>query len=71
MRESQNRYEELISLCSDYEKEFENQDFFPEDSATEMLQRHQFGAISFYTSSQNSINHPQQWSHGTAHQPNR
>ena len=59
MRESQNKYEELISFCSDYSKEIENQNFFQpeaeennEDMFQQNHQRHQFGAISFYTSPQ-------------------
>ena len=59
MRESQNKYEELISFCSDYSKEIENQNFFQpeaEENNADMFQqnqqRHQFGAISFYTTPQ-------------------
>ena len=59
MRESQNKYEELISFCSDYSKEIENQNVFQpeaEENNADMFQqnqqRHQFGAISFYTTPQ-------------------
>ena len=61
MREStklRNGYEEVISLCSDYEREIDEE--LPLNLGikavnplvkTDMLQqRHQFGAISFYTS---------------------
>ena len=61
MREStkvRNCYEEVISLCSDYEREIDeelpvNLPVKPVSPLTkpEMLQqRHQFGSISFYTS---------------------
>ena len=61
MREStklRNCYEEVISLCSDYEREIDeeipvNLGIKPVNSSvkSDMLQqRHQFGAISFYTS---------------------
>ena len=68
MRESQNRYEELISFCSDYSKEIENQKIFqPEAEENEDMfqqnhhQRHQFGAISFYTSPQQQQQQQQQY----------
>ena len=65
MREStklRNGYEEVISLCSDYEREIDEElplnlgiKAVNSSVKTDMLQqRHQFGAISFYTS--NSAN---------------
>ena len=61
MREStklRNGYEEVISLCSDYEREIDEElplnlgiKAVNSSVKTDMLQqRHQFGAISFYTS---------------------
>ena len=57
MREStklRNGYEEVISLCSDYEREIDEElpvNLGIKSVKTDMLQqRHQFGAISFYTS---------------------
>ena len=61
MREStkpRNGYEEVISLCSDYEREIDEElplnlgiKSVNSSVKTDMLQqRHQFGAISFYTS---------------------
>ena len=57
MREStklRNCYEEVISLCSDYEREIDEElpvNLGIKSVKPDMLQqRHQFGAISFYTS---------------------
>ena len=61
MREStklRNGYEEVISLCLDYEREIDEElplnlgikSVNPSVKTDMLQQRHQFGAISFYTS---------------------
>jgi hypothetical protein len=60
----QRRLEELIDLCSDYEKEIEDEQHkINSQPDFDLCTSHQFGAISFYTNSK--------WSPMNTLQPNR